>query len=125
MSAERHIGRAALLASATKLGTMSVTARSISYGGGPVRAGTIAMAVPREETARARLLDQAIGQLLRGEEPSLGEDDELSDLLEVARLRYRLSRYLRHVAAARQQAVWGQVRFRLGLDAGSGPAGGF
>ncbi|HXG42783.1 MAG TPA: hypothetical protein VNL95_08680 [Dehalococcoidia bacterium] len=62
---------------------------------------------------RAQLLDQAIDRLLRGEEPSLEEDDELTELLEVARLRYRLSRFLRAVAAERQDAVWGQVLARI------------
>jgi len=79
------------------------------------------MPVPRQEAVQARLLDKAIDQLLRGEEPSLAEDEELSALLRVARLRHRLSRYLQAVAVERQEAVWGRVWSRLSSPPGPGP----
>ncbi len=93
---------------------MAMTGRAETHHGGPVRAGMVTMAVPRQEAVRAQLLDEAIDHLLRGEEPALEVNDELSALVEVARLRYRLSRYLQGVAAQRQEAVWGQVRSRIG-----------
>lgn len=124
MSAEQHIAPEKPLALAIKQGTMAMATRQTGDRSGTVGMGTGAMRISTEDSARARLLDEAIGQLLRGEKPSLEQDEELSSLLEVAHLRYRLSSYLRQVAITRQQAVWGQIRSALGLDTSSPPSPG-
>ena len=107
------------LAFASKMGKMTLNARGGSATGVYDGPGVVAMAASRQEAMRAQLLDQAIDRLLRGEDPLLEEDDELSALLEVARLRHRLSRFLRAVAAERQEAVWGQVLSRISPPAQS------
>jgi len=81
---------------------MAMTGRAETHHGGPVRAGMVTMAVPRQEAVRAQLLDEAIDHLLRGEEPALEVNDELSALVEVARLRSLARR-----AGARSLAVEG------------------
>ena len=66
----------------------------------------------QEEMEKAQRLAQAIDDLLKGNDPAL-DDAELAELLEVARLRHRLSLNWMRLAKRWEGDVWRRVLERI------------
>lgn len=65
------------------------------------------------EEERAKRLSDAIDAMLQGEEPELElDDDELIELLRIARLRYLAGRADPDVASASRELVWRVLKAR-------------
>jgi hypothetical protein len=66
------------------------------------------------EEERAKRLSDAIDAMLQGGEPELDlDDDDLIDLLRIARLRYRAGQAGADMAAACQELVWRVLQARM------------
>ena len=66
------------------------------------------------EEERAKRLSDAIDVLLQGGEPELDlDDDDLIELLRIARLRHRVGQSRGTVALASQEFVWRVLRARM------------
>lgn len=66
------------------------------------------------EHERAKRLSDAIDAMLQGREPELGlDDDDLIELLRIARLRRRAYRAHADIASASQELVWRVLKTRM------------
>jgi len=66
------------------------------------------------EEERARKLSDAIDAVLQGKEPELDlNDEELIELLRIARLRQRVGQARAAVALASQELVWRVLQARM------------
>ncbi|MFQ6019560.1 MAG: hypothetical protein ACE5KW_02270 [Dehalococcoidia bacterium] len=64
------------------------------------------------ELERSHRLARAIDDLLQGKEPEL-DDEELTELLEIARLRYQAARNAAGMAQKYQDFVWARLEARI------------
>jgi hypothetical protein len=66
-----------------------------------------------DEEERARKLSDAIDAMLQGKEPELDLDDnELIELLRIARLRRRAGQAYADIASASRELVWRVLKAR-------------
>lgn len=66
-----------------------------------------------DEEERARKLSDAIDAMLQGKEPELDLDDnELIELLRIARLRRRVGQTHADIASASRELVWRALKAR-------------
>ena len=66
------------------------------------------------EEERAKRLSDAIDAVLQGGQPELDlDDDDLIELLHVARLRHRVGQARAAAALARQEVVWRVLQARM------------
>ena len=66
-----------------------------------------------DEEERARKLSDAIDAMLQGKEPELDLDDnELIELLRIARLRRRVGQAHADIASASRELVWRVLKAR-------------
>ncbi len=66
------------------------------------------------EEERAKRLSDAIDAWLQGREPALDlDDDELIDLLRIARLRHQVGQARADMASASQELLWRVLKARM------------
>ena len=65
-----------------------------------------------KEQERADMLSQSIDSLIQGQEVDL-KDEELSELLELAKLRKEAAMQARQTGALHQDSAWQKIQSRL------------